>query len=571
MLFLLFALVAERVPAEPAAVLGLSLLRSVPQYARQEIAFRLLMKVENPYDADVIAVDGLVSAPSGREVRVPAFYYEQRDALSSSPGDGRGWRVRYTPTEPGTHLVRLVARLAKGQVRQLATTSFQCVPSRRSGFVSVKGRRFVLDNGDVFFPVGANRCWGDRRHPKRYLDDMERLASNGANCLRVWLAPWWLPLEVRPARFDQVSAALLDAIMAKAESLGLRVILCIEQHGNLQPKGAEIGRWLDHPYNAANGGPCRTRTEFFTHPEARRLFKNRLRYLVARWGYSTSLMAWELFNEVELVAFERYGFEGNELSVRTWHVEMADFLRRCDPAGHPVATSSDVRLQRMLLAEGAVAFLQVHIYKHQSLAARMREILSPLTRRVSAPTLVAEFGPIEGPGGDRRVTRGLFVAAVTGIGSGALPWLQDLDNPGACYRRLGAARRFFSWVRWADERLEPLGPDILVERRPVLGADLRRQSELAQPVKVVGLKGRDRMVLFLFAGTVAEKPTAQWVRIRIPGVQPGAYAMEVWNPGAGKPMYHQSLNADEDALLVELPECPAEVALKIERLEPARP
>ena len=29
-------------------------------------------------------------------------------------------------------------------------------------------------------------------------------------------------------------------------------------------------------------------------------YKNRLRYLVARYGYSTSVFAWEFFNEVQM-------------------------------------------------------------------------------------------------------------------------------------------------------------------------------------------------------------------------------------------------------------------------------
>ena len=40
---------------------------------------------------------------------------------------------------------------------------------------------------------------------------------------------------------------------------------------------------------------------FFTDPEAKALFKQRLRYLVARYGAYRNLLAWELFNEVQFV------------------------------------------------------------------------------------------------------------------------------------------------------------------------------------------------------------------------------------------------------------------------------
>lgn len=39
-------------------------------------------------------------------------------------------------------------------------------------------------------------------------------------------------------------------------------------------------------------------TDFFTNAEAIADYKNRLRYLVARYAYSTSVFAWEFFNEV---------------------------------------------------------------------------------------------------------------------------------------------------------------------------------------------------------------------------------------------------------------------------------
>ena len=38
--------------------------------------------------------------------------------------------------------------------------------------------------------------------------------------------------------------------------------------------------------------------DFFTDERAKADYKNRLRYLVARYGYSTSVFAWEFFNEV---------------------------------------------------------------------------------------------------------------------------------------------------------------------------------------------------------------------------------------------------------------------------------
>jgi hypothetical protein len=61
--------------------------------------------------------------------------------------------------------------------------------------------------------------------------------------------------------------------------------------------------WKISPYNKANGGPAATPTEFFTSKKAQLRYKDKLRYIIARWGYSTHIAAWELFNEIDNAAF----------------------------------------------------------------------------------------------------------------------------------------------------------------------------------------------------------------------------------------------------------------------------
>ncbi|MCZ0212168.1 hypothetical protein OZK63_43170, partial [Streptomyces sp. UMAF16] len=54
--------------------------------------------------------------------------------------------------------------------------------------------------------------------------------------------------------------------------------------------------WNNNPYNIANGGPCNNTWDFFSNSTAKNLFKNRMRYIIARYGYSNTIMSWELFN-----------------------------------------------------------------------------------------------------------------------------------------------------------------------------------------------------------------------------------------------------------------------------------
>ena len=77
--------------------------------------------------------------------------------------------------------------------------------------------------------------------------------------------------------------------------------------------------------------------EFFTNATAIALTERKLRYSIARWGYSTSIMAWELFNEVQ---YTDAGQAGQWGMIEAWHNQMATFIRSQDPYQHLITTSS---------------------------------------------------------------------------------------------------------------------------------------------------------------------------------------------------------------------------------------
>src|SRR6266481_9445051 len=99
--------------------------------------------------------------------------------------------------------------------------------------------------------------------------------------------------------------------------------------------------WAINPWNAKNGGFLATPEEFFTNPRARALTRAKYRYILARWGYSTHVLAWELFNEVEWTDAIR---NQHADTVAAWHREMAAFLRQQDPNRHLITTSSDTKI-----------------------------------------------------------------------------------------------------------------------------------------------------------------------------------------------------------------------------------
>lgn len=71
----------------------------------------------------------------------------------------------------------------------------------------------------------------------------------------------------------------LDHVLNLVESLDIKIMLCMGQ------------------------GNVKADEDFFTSEDAKARYRNYLRYIVARWGYSPAIAAWEFFNEVDNIQF----------------------------------------------------------------------------------------------------------------------------------------------------------------------------------------------------------------------------------------------------------------------------
>lgn len=68
--------------------------------------------------------------------------------------------------------------------------------------------------------------------------------------------------------------------------------------------------------------------------------RNKLRYVVARWGYSTNIAAWEFFNEIDNAVFtQQDSLLIPHDAVTLWHGEMSRYLKDIGPYQHLVTTS----------------------------------------------------------------------------------------------------------------------------------------------------------------------------------------------------------------------------------------
>ncbi|WP_165251223.1 DUF5060 domain-containing protein [Paludisphaera soli] len=435
-------------------------------------------RYENPFDPDQVAVDAEVRSPDGRKVSVPGYYHvpfrvETKGRAEILTVDGApGFRVRYAPTVAGKHEVVLKVRDATGDVRS-APLTFVAEASKSPGFVRVAKEApgyFAFDDGSSYFAIGENVCWANGRSPlASFKAWFESLGKAGGNWARLWLAFNEKGLEWSPSptpkpgtgsyqglgRYAMDNAWRLDEVLRIAEANGIRLMYCIGTYGEFKDGGFfNEGSWVSNPYNARNGGPCARPEDFWTDAAARKLYKQRLRYLVARWGHSPFVFAWEFWNEVEPGP-----------GVAAWTSEMAAYLKSIDPNRRLVSTSYG---SPPIWNDPNVDFTMTHMYGQ---AGETLDFTDRIKRETWAnlefgkPYLLAEFG-IDWQAGDEKWDpegRGLNMhnGAWASIASGAagtsmLWWWDGYVHPRNVYHVLTPIKAFADAIDWANSPMKPI-------------------------------------------------------------------------------------------------------------------
>lgn len=581
---------------------------TVPQFStvQSQVAFRASYR--DLFDPNDICVGMRVTAPSGRALDAPGFFAglyrfesvfpQGADAAAPRPvwgpfkppgkkdagkadavaGEGKpaggetlaapklpenvmpAWMVRFTPQETGRYTLQLYVRNAAGETRVkehslvvVPERSDADRPGRKGGNVRVSTRdprQFELQDGSPFFIVGQNVCWTNDWDP--YL---EKMKAYGANACRIWLCPWGLNLERQsePGTYDLDEAERIDALMAKAEATGVRIIFCFTFHG------MNTDEWYRSPYNQANGGPCVRPEEFFTDHRAKRQFKRLLSYAAARWGSSPALLCWELMNELDLARHDDPDDAGD------WAREMAGHLKRLDVHRHLVTVSvSKTSFQPELWEDGRIDFVSVHAYG-PDVGPLVTKALNPYLA-LSKPVLLGEFGGGWEAGHDipdkdgARLQAALWLTACSPACGLALPWWWDtyIEARGL-YPVLASAARFTA------------GED----RRGRYREQVRKR--FGNGVEVWGVMDACGGRFYVHNPEWTRLPDSRGKRLlaapaplEMRGLMDGAYDVGFWDARTGKMFSSLEGSAKEGVLRVELPAHATEFGVKVERKERTR-
>ena len=353
----------------------------------------------NPFDPEKNDVQVLFSGPGGKTKTLVAFF-----------DGGTTWKARLT-AEGKWQPVRVT--------RNGALIKTNCITVARKQSLHFVRRAsnklgFIYDDGKPYWPIGHNVAWrsGSFDVPNAFA----KMGAAGENWSRVWMCHWDgknLDWETKDDTLSLTVARRWDTIVEAAQKHGIHFQLVLQHHG---PYALNVNsNWGENPWNIKNGGFLKTTEEFFTHPEALRRTKNKLRYAVARWGYSPSIFAWELFNEVEWTE----GAKNTPKTVEVWHKAMAAYLRSLDLHQHLVTTSSHLPGGDLY---GAVDFEQPHAYPPDLAATALS--VKPTTK----PIFYGEIGPSGDLSGDdgHHLKAGLWASLFSEASGAAQYW--DWEN-----------------------------------------------------------------------------------------------------------------------------------------------
>ncbi len=580
----------------------------VPCFGLFEARFCLPDRYDDPFDPAQIDVTAIIGQPgtNAATIAVPAFYCQDHYVVTNTYADERipcgrpGWAVRYSPVVPGLHTCRIVARDAVG-VTMSEPVAFTATPANGPGFVRVSRkdrRRFEVD-GKEFHIVGHNiRSPFDTRmddqfpwvlrHPegflayRRYFRDM---AAAGENLAEVWMCQWSLGLEWSTnapgyhgvGDYNLGNAWELDQVLRMARENGVRVNLVLNNHGR-----AGLGfdaEWQNSPYNTVHGGflPPDDPMPFFTDPRAIEYQKRICRYIVARWGWDSTVFAWELWSELDLCGrWGRNPSPQNDPGVIEWHRQMGNFLHSSDPNRHLISThiSADYRsIGHELSSIPQIDHCCVDAYHFSASPLHIVDLVRETAASLGAfgkPALITEFGGSSMGAGQSHLKcelhAALWSSACSTLAGTPLFWWWGLVEEQNLYPEFTALRAFTDENTYADPALKPIS---LAVRDKEESQDNNQGRSGPPRIMSIAIASGTNMYAWVYTrdliamargetdipDTVAE---AKWAP-----VTNGTYRVAFCSTKTGKPVKQQDFRTEHGALNFPIPPFEGDIAIRV--------
>ncbi len=594
-------------PRPPLRVIGLrENTLTIGRYEKFEITFDINRPLSNPFEPDHIKIDATFLDPKGKAVTIPAFYYQDfvrrivNDRERLTPVGPGLWKVRFAPVSEGTHQYYLTVTYVAdasglGEPEQLITgkRAFACVASASRGFVRVSKKDpmyFEFDNGEWFYPIGHNvhtpsddtpravamqKRVGAQILPNHGTFTYDRLfakmAAHGENFAEVWLCSWWIGLEWLAdwkhynglTSYNLHSAWRLDYLVEIAQKHDLYLHLVFDNHGKASTWCDP--EWEDNPYNQMNpGGFLKSPEEFFRSRSAKEIYKKKLRYIVARWGYATRVAGFELWSEIDLTG-DSYSFHASAVQAAPkvqWHREMTRYLDHIDPWNHMVTTHFSTtysRIQSTISSIPGIDYLTCDAYKSSSSIVKLVLGTARAFASHGKPGIVTEYGgsPFAStvPGLRSDLHAGLWATYMTHTAGTPLLWWHQFIDADDLYWNFKALAAYH---KGEDRR----GKGLVAGRVTFANGhhDLSALSLKNPRMAYVWVYSRSAMERMPAKG---KEPVFENITIQLSGMSSGKYRVEVWDTHKGVRIGAPELTASNGKLSVPLPKFRTDVALKV--------
>ena len=447
----------------------------IARYEKFEITFDLSGDWDNPYDPGQISVDAVFTAPSGTALTVPGFFYQEyrftqqgRRSVYETIG-APVWKVRFSPIELGEYSCRITVN-NKNTVITSEKVSFTSTPNTNShGYLGISETNplyFDFRDGEPFFAMAMDKAMGSI---PEFTHLYTSFARAGGNYNRLFLTHSLFNIEEqrvgrepRPdkglGKMNLENAWSLDRVIELGEQNSIYHQLCITNQTNFR---VDNGGWDRNVYNKALGGILDTPGEYFTSDEAMNYVERRLRYIIARWGYSTAVHSWDFWNECS--AANGYTPE----LAQKWHQRMARYTSSIDWADHVIHTNYG-NLDGEPIVDGLpeMELVSTNIYCIKDIAYVAEEWTKRLIAKYNKPYLLTEYGighnvgPLGGYGTfdpDRiMIHNGIWSPMVSGSAGTGMSWDWNwLDNENF-YRYIEAAAMFTEGIPFSKRTWKPL-------------------------------------------------------------------------------------------------------------------
>ena len=520
----------------------------VPKYERLEMTVTHGTAYSNPFDPAEVDVHCDFVSPSAQNIRVNGFW------------DGSSWKIRFAGSEVGEYS-HTVSFVDGSGTHSAAPGTFSVTNSSDHGWVRVsQGDSHYLEHNDgtPFYGVGFCRPWNVESVPNLF----PTMKTNGCNFLSYWL-PVWDHSILRNAdgyaRYNMGHAAAIDAVMADAEANDVKILFTVWYHGFLRDDTHYIYVGDPNPENHYQYNPFHvlaSASDWFENASCQTYARNYYRYLIARWGYSRALGAWQTVTEINLtnVSDTYDGLWANDhldqARMDTWHTSLNDYFKQNDPFGHPTHAAWNNPgdwpggMPAMDITGG-------HTYPTLDKISTRGDLKYPAMLTYGKPCFMSECG-LRVSEGEANRTAYQHLAAWSGLvtGGGITPMMW-CDGGGEWGTHTTAMYEQMQHFRNFTDTLDLTGQ----------GFAKRSMVHTVPGGRGWCLRGSDQHVVWIEDKTPGE--TISGSQVTISGMSAGTYEVKAYNTWAGTwhPPYNRAVGGS--SLTITLPDFQQDIAVRV--------